>query len=322
MNNWSPIFDIKSESDFEEWCLKTFDFQVKNNPVYREFCDYLGKTEVKAITDIPFLPISLFKTHKVHCSKVDPELVFMSSGTTNSNRSKHFVDYPELYRQSFLKQYEQVFGSAKDQVILALLPSYLEQGNSSLVYMVDALIKESGNELSSFVLQDSKSLVQKYETALRDGKKVIVFGVSYALIDLAESEPNLSEAIIIETGGMKGRRAEWTKEELHNFIYQKMHSPQIFSEYGMTELLSQGYAIKDGYFEFPNWMKVVLRETNDPLSFHTGHKSGGINIIDLANFYSCSFIATDDLGRIENGGLKLLGRIDHSDIRGCNLMVE
>jgi len=322
MNPWKGIFSIQSDAEFESWALKAFDFQQIHCAVYREFCQMLNRTKANSIHEIPFLPISFFKSHKVCHDELSIEKIFKSSGTTGMDRSQHFIQSTEMYRESFRRTYIEQIGNPKDHVILALLPNYLEQGESSLVFMVDDLVKRTENDLSGFLLSDLNSIAERYRKAVESNKKVVIFGVSYALLDLAEKGMNLSEATIIETGGMKGRREEMSKEELHQVLKNGFDVDYISSEYGMTELLSQAYSEKDGLFSIPKWMRVQLRETNDPLSNLSKDKTGGINIIDLANVYSCSFIATQDLGRIENNKLRLMGRFDHADIRGCNLLVE
>ncbi len=315
------IFSISTFSEFEQIALEVFDFQIANCEIYRDFVQMIGISKPNKINEIPFLPISFFKTHQVG-SLDNSELVFKSSGTTGMERSQHAVLSSEVYERSFLTFYKQRIGSPEEQVILALLPNYLEQGSSSLVYMVDCLIRESQSSLSGFLLNAIEDLEYRYREALAIGKKVIIFGVSYALLDLAEKGADLSKATIIETGGMKGRRKEMSKEELHLEIKRGTGVEYVSSEYGMTELLSQGYSQQNGYFNIPNWMRVLIRDTNDPFTYVLDGKTGGINVIDLANLYSCSFISTQDLGKIEAEGLKLMGRFDLADIRGCNLMIQ
>ena len=319
----NQIFSITSAADFDRIALETFQFQAENCAVYNQFCkSILKKTPIK-IEEIPFLPISFFKTHDIRTnSNKEVEHTFYSSGTTGENRSKHLILSTIIYEESFAKTYQKFIGNPEEQVILALLPNYLEQGNSSLVFMVDALIKHSKSNLSGFLLNNLDTIEEKYTQALLSGKKVVIFGVSYALLDLAEKNINLSEAFIIETGGMKGRRKELTKEELHTALIAGLKIPFISSEYGMTELLSQAYSDKDGLFNTPAWMKILIRDLNDPFCYLENGKTGGINIIDLANLYSCSFISSQDLGKIEGNSFRIMGRFDNSDIRGCNLMVE
>lgn len=322
MQEWKDIFSIQNDEEFEFWAMKIFQFQYENTLVYREYCDLIRQNDPQCSAEIPFLPISFFKTHSVVHKDFLEKLTFKSSGTTGMARSKHLVCFPEMYQASFLKTYQAQIGAPEEQVILALLPSYLEQGESSLVYMVDELIRRTGNALSGFLLADPESLEIRYLEALKTNKKVVIFGVSYALLDLAERDKDFSKAIIIETGGMKGRRKEMTKEDLHAVLMNGLHVSHICSEYGMTELLSQAYSTENQLFSLPSWMKIYLRETNDPFTQLSKNKTGGINVIDLANVYSCSFISTQDLGRLENGKLKLMGRFDHADLRGCNLLIQ
>lgn len=323
MLDYSSIFDIQSSDEFEKIAFDVFDYQADNCLIYKDFIASLGKPRPTKLEDIPFLPIDFFKTHSVTCAPtIEPAITFLSSGTTQQTRSKHAVIDIQLYQRSFLKTFRQFIGQTKDQIILALLPNYVEQGSSSLVYMVDRLIEETENELSGFLLNDLNEVEKRYKQALISGKKVIVFGVSYALLDLAEQQIDLSKATIIETGGMKGRRKELTKSELHTLLKQGLHVPVIHSEYGMTELLSQAYSDQNELFTPPNWMKIFCRDINDPFHYVAEKKTGGINVIDLANINSCSFIATQDLGQIHGHQFKIMGRFDQSDIRGCNLMIE
>lgn len=315
------IFDIQSNEDFEKVALEVYSFQKDNCTVYSEYLNALNKPEPANVSEIPFLPISFFKSHKVISGDSQEQVLFKSSGTS-SERSQHFVLDTELYKKSFIAIYKDQIGDPKDQVILALLPNYLEQGESSLVYMVDELIKQSESQLSGFFLENYSDLITNYNQAIASGKSVVIFGVSYALLDLAELKPNLSKATIIETGGMKGRRKELSKKELHAALKKGFDCASISSEYGMTELLSQSYSNSDGKFDQPAWMKIMIRDINDPFSFVREGKSGGINIIDLANLNSCSFIATQDLGKMTNNQFEILGRFDNSDIRGCNLLIE
>ena len=315
------IFDIRTPADFEQVALQVFRYQLEHNEIYRAFAENTGRTSASRLQEIPFLPIEFFKSHRVFSGNGKEELVFKSSGTTGSTRSIHYVKDALLYERSSRKTYERFIGTPSEQVILALLPNYLEQGESSLVYMVNDLIKASRSELSGFILGNHSELKYRYDQALKSGKKVVIFGVSYALIDLAEQGIDLSMALIIETGGMKGRRKEITKEELHDIIKQGTGVSYVSSEYGMTELLSQAYSDKNGNFHCPSFMNVLIRDVNDPFSYVEHHKTGGINVIDLVNLNSCSFIATQDLGKISDDGFSVMGRFDHSDIRGCNLMV-
>jgi phenylacetate-coenzyme A ligase PaaK-like adenylate-forming protein len=318
----NSIFNIHSKENFEVIAWQVFQFQRNNCAIYKAFIEQLNRPEPTKLSEVPFLPISFFKSHQVISSELPIQFEFNSSGTTGMTRSKHFVQKIEMYEQSFQKIYDDFIGSPKDQIILALLPNYLEQGQSSLVYMVDQLIQGTDNELSGFYLNNYEDLIQGYHKAIEQEKQVVIFGVSYALLDLAERNINLSKAKIIETGGMKGRRKELSKEELHEILKKGLHVESISSEYGMTELFSQSYSDSDGLFKLPQWMDVRIREVNDPFSFVQGEKTGGINIIDLANLYSCSFIETQDLGKRFKDSFQLMGRFDQSDVRGCNLMVE
>lgn len=321
MKSVVDIFNIKSDEEFKNVALQIYEYQRKSNPVYSEFVDLLKWPEPKGLSEIPFLPIEFFKTKKV-VSTGDPVMLRFKSSGTGGDRSSHYISDPALYHQSFSISYRQFIGEPEDQIILALLPNYLEQGDSSLVYMVEQLIRQSKNEHSGFVLNEFSELFARYDKALKSGKQVVIFGVSYALLDLSESERDLNKAIIIETGGMKGRRKELTKAELHSILSEKLKPNRIFSEYGMTELLSQAYCSEDLIFKSPAWMKVLIRDVNDPFSYLENGKTGGINIIDLANMHSCSFIATQDLGKITNSGFEIVGRFDNSEIRGCNLLVQ
>lgn len=322
------IFSIRNIEEFEELALLIFTYQYKNNPVYKEFVDLLNHPTPRDLTEIPFLPISFFKTHRVSCSHQE-ESIFMSSGTSGMTRSKHFVRSLTIYEQAFKTCYNQLIGRPEEQVIIALLPNYVVQGNSSLVYMVDHLVKRTQSPLSGFYLNQVGEVENVYKKALAANKKVVLFGVSYALLDLAEQGIDLSQALVIETGGMKGRRKEISKAELHENLIKGLNLPFVASEYGMTELLSQAYSDRNGIFHCPPWMRIELRDINDPFSKAKQGKTGGINVIDLANLESCSFIATQDLGRLSTGNneglhphFELMGRFDNADIRGCNLLVE
>ncbi|MCO5260929.1 MAG: acyl transferase [Crocinitomicaceae bacterium] len=324
MNNFkSTIFSIDSEEKFNATALAIFEYQYKNISVYRQFVEQFSKRS-KPIhySEIPFLPISFFKTHKIIKEDMVEELLFKSSGTTGQIRSQHFVADASVYQTSFLKAYHLLIGNPADHVVLALLPNYIEQGHSSLVYMVDHLIQQTNNPLSGFLLNQPEKIKEHYQQSIQQQKKIIIFGVSYALLDLAEKQLDLSQATIIETGGMKGRRKELSKEELHELLKKGLNVSYISSEYGMTELLSQAYSNKEGLFSSPPWLKILIRDVNDPFNYVQEGKSGGINVIDLANFNSCSFIATEDLGKKEGDLFKILGRIDLSDIRGCNLLIQ
>ena len=319
------IFEIKTSSQFNKLTLEIFNFQYDNNPVYQKFCSYLGKTKsnVNAVEDIPYLPIEFFKSKKVLAKNQKPQIVFESSGTTGQLVSKHYVARLAIYVKSYLKTFEYFYGNIEDYCVLALLPSYMEREGSSLIYMVKDLIKKSGNPKSGFYLDNKVDLLKTLESLDQSAGKAILIGVSYALIDISEHHSlNLKNTILMETGGMKGRRTELVRDELHSILKNSFGLDAVHSEYGMTELLSQAYSKAEGIFNCPPWMSVSIRETEDPLTTEPFGKVGGINIIDLANIYSCSFIATQDLGRVyKDGSFEVLGRFDHSDVRGCNLMV-
>jgi len=319
------IFTISSQKQFEKIALKTFRFQHENNLVYRKFCDFL-KTDVqkiKSVQQIPFLPIQFFKSHKVVSNANPIQETFTSSGTTGMTTSKHFVTDVSLYEESYRKGFTQFYGNIENYVILALLPSYLEREGSSLIYMVEDLIQMTNNPESGFYLHNHEELIEKLIRLDSSGQNVILIGVTYALLDLIESQKfQLRNTIIMETGGMKGKRKEMIREELHEQLCQGFGVTAIHSEYGMTELLSQAYSLGNGVFECPSWMQILIRDTEDALTYVAEGKTGGINVIDLANINSCSFIATQDLGKKNpNNSFEVLGRFDNSDIRGCNLMV-
>ena len=319
---YETLFSIKSAADFNAVALTIFRHQFSQNKTYREFCEFLKikPNAVEQYSQIPFLPIQFFKTHTVISQNLQAQTVFYSSGTTKTNLSQHAVADLSLYDQSLLNGFELAFGPVSDYCIFALLPSYHENKNASLLYMVDKLIKASGNA-GGFFLDNFKELIQAIQK-IQNSKKVILLGVSYALLDLADQlQPDLSNVLVLETGGMKGRRKEMLKSELHDYLKNKFNVAAIGSEYGMTELLSQAWSRGNGVFNCPPWMKILTREYNDPLAF-THQKTGGINVIDLANIHSCSFIATQDLGKLYNNGeFEVLGRFDNADIRGCNLLI-
>ncbi|POY40488.1 acyl transferase [Flavobacterium alvei] len=319
------IFAISSQKQFEKIALKTFRFQYENNLVYREFCDFL-KTDVrkvKSLEQIPFLPIQFFKSHTVVSNTNTAKAIFTSSGTTGMATSKHFVTDVFLYEESYRKGFSQFYGNIEDYVVLALLPSYLEREGSSLIYMVEDLIQMTNNPESGFYLHNHEELIEKLIRLDNLGQNVILIGVTYALLDLIEKQKfDLQNTIIMETGGMKGKRKEMIREELHQQLCEGFGVTAIHSEYGMTELLSQAYSLGNGVFECPSWMQILVRDTEDALTYVQQGKTGGINVIDLANINSCSFIATQDLGKKNpNNSFEVLGRFDNSDIRGCNLMV-
>ncbi len=321
----SDIFTLSNQKQFEKIALKVFRFQYENNLVYQEFCDLLktNPQKVKSLQQIPFLPIQFFKNHNV-VSNSDPiETTFTSSGTTGSITSKHLVTDVSIYEESYRQAFSQFYGNIEDYVILALLPSYLEREGSSLIHMVEDLIQLTNNSDSGFYLNNHEELIQKLIELDQAGQNVILIGVTYALLDLIEKQNfQLRHTIIMETGGMKGKRKEMIREELHEQLCTGFGVTAIHSEYGMTELLSQAYSLGNGVFECPSWMQIHIRDTEDALTYINDGKTGGINVIDLANINSCSFIATQDLGKkYPNTTFEVLGRFDNSDIRGCNLMV-
>jgi phenylacetate-coenzyme A ligase PaaK-like adenylate-forming protein len=306
--------------------LEIFKFQAENNSIYKEWLKHLkvDANSVRTIQDIPFLPISFFKNQCIVSGQLNPKAtIFTSSSTTSQISAKHYVNDIGLYEKSFMRSFEQLYGSVNNYCILALLPNYLQRQGSSLVYMVDYLIKKGNNIDSGFYLDNLNELKQKINRLKTQNQKVLLIGVSYALLDLCELDVELNgDFIVMETGGMKGRRKEMIKEELHKVLKKGLGVDKIHSEYGMTELLSQAYSKENGIFENPPWMRFLIRDIDDPLQIQKQDKTGGINVIDLANIYSCSFIATQDLGKLnENNQLELMGRFDHSDVRGCNLMM-
>ena len=313
-----------NDHNFEEHALSLFYFQAKNNPVYNAYISNLeiDLDEVKSIYDIPFMPIDFFKYHSISTTKWNPQIVFESSGTTGQFRSKHSLDDLAFYCRVTEAIFNSVYGSLTDFNIFALLPSYLERNNSSLVAMVRYFIEKSRSSFSGFFLNNHEELLKKMAEAKQNDRKTILIGVSFALMELAERhKPDLSDVIVMETGGMKGRREELTRAELHDFLKTRFSVDQIHSEYGMTELLSQAYATQEGAFHAPPWMKVILRDINDPFDMGSQNKTGGVNIIDLANVQSCGFIETQDLGRkVGNSYFEIIGRFDNSDLRGCNLL--
>ncbi|MDX9941128.1 MAG: acyltransferase [Bacteroidales bacterium] len=320
------IFSLDKQGDFEALALDVFRHQYFHNEVYRDFCDALriDPACVRTLGRIPFLPVSFFQNHRVVSFPDNEVHMFVSSGTTGSTPSRHFVFDTAIYEESFLRGFRSVYGEPSDYCILALLPGYLERSGSSLVYMADRLIELSENPHSGFYLHNINMLAEKLQWLYRKGHRVLLLGVTFALLELAEHHPMpIPNAIIMETGGMKGRRKELVRDDLHKILKEAFGVPAIHSEYGMTELFSQAYSSGKGLFKCPPWMRVLIRDPNDPLSLLPDGRTGGINIIDLANIYTCSFLATQDLGKILPGGeFEVLGRFDHSDIRGCNLMVE
>ena len=321
----ADLFSISNKKQFEKIALKVFRHQYDHNLVYHEFCQHLKvkKQEVKSLLQIPFLPIQFFKSHQVVTGENPIQTTFTSSGTTGMTTSKHLVSDLSLYESSYLQAFSQFYGNIEDYVVLALLPSYLEREGSSLIYMVNDLIERTNNPDSGFYLHNYEELISKLMDLDQSGQNVILIGVTYALLDLIEmQEFQLKNTIIMETGGMKGKRKELIREELYEILCDGFGVSQIHSEYGMTELLSQAYSFGEGVFECPPWMQILIRDTEDALQYVADGKTGGINVIDLANINSCSFIATQDLGKKNpTTTFEVLGRFDNSDIRGCNLMV-
>lgn len=321
----TDIFTISSQKQFEKIALKVFRHQYENNKVYNNFCKLLNTEvgRVKSIQQIPFLPIQFFKSHEVVSNSDPVQATFSSSGTTGMITSKHLVTNVSIYEESYRKGFADFYGNIEDYVVLALLPSYLERDGSSLIYMVEDLIKLSNRPESGFYLHNHDELIKNLIALDNAGQNVILIGVTYALLDLIEKQKfQLKNTIIMETGGMKGKRKEMIREELHEQLCAGFGVTAIHSEYGMTELLSQAYSLGEGIFECPSWIQILLRDTEDALSYVGTGKTGGINVIDLANINSCSFIATQDLGKkYANNSFEVLGRFDNSDIRGCNLMV-
>ena len=322
------IFSTQAD-DFQQKAAEIFQFQYEHNAVYAQWCDLLSSVNRQSstvnrhlLTEFPFLPISFFKTHQITATLFEPQQIFESSGTTQTQNSKHLVKDIDLYQQSFKKAFELFYGDIQEWCVIGLLPSYLERNNSSLVMMVDELIKLSGHADSGFYLYDHDRLKETLQGLESQQQKTLLIGVTFALLDFAESHPlNLEYTTIMETGGMKGRRKELTRFEVHEYLQERLGVKHIHSEYGMTELLSQAYSKGEGIFVCPPWMKVLVRDEEDPLRVSNSGR-GVLNVIDLANIYSCSFIATDDVGRVyEDGSFEVYGRLDNSDIRGCSLLV-
>jgi hypothetical protein len=315
----NKIFNIKNETDFNSVALEVFNFQYQNTAIYRSYVDLVKNKNINHYLDIPFLPIQFFKSSKVIAKKHSIEKVFQSSGTTQKSRSQHHIHSLDLYKKSFKMGFKNLFSDISEWTVLALLPSYLEQGDSSLIYMVNHFIEKGTSESRyiDFNFDSIKSLSDK----LRD-EKVLLIGVTYALLEIAEKGSiDLKNWVIMETGGMKGRRKEIIRNELHKQLMSSFNVETIHSEYGMTELLSQAYSKGNGFFSTPPWMKIIIRDFEDPFSYKKSHLSGGINIIDLANIYSCSFIETQDIGKeVDNGEFEILGRFDKAEVRGCNLL--
>ena len=321
------VFSIRNDEEFESTALGIFRMQASSNMVYREYISHLGidPGSVTGVEQIPFLPIEFFKSHKVITGPDGEFSYFESSGTTGSDTSRHYVIDLQVYNRSFTSCFRHFFGDPAEYFFAALLPSYLGRPNSSLVYMAAELIRMSSDRRSSFYLDNTETMLSVIRQVKSEGKKAMLIGVTFALLDLAENHhPDLSDVIVTETGGMKGRRKEIIREELHTILSERLNIKSVYSEYGMTELLSQAWSKGGGVFLTPPWMKIRLREVNDPFSaVSQPGVTGGINIIDLANYNSCSFIATGDLGRLTpEGGFEVLGRFGNSDLRGCNLLVQ
>ncbi|MCB9178353.1 MAG: acyl transferase [Flavobacteriales bacterium] len=320
-----PFADLDDQG-FNALALELFRLHAERNTVYRGFLNGLrvDPKAVRTLADIPFLPISAFKNHRVLLEGLDPTSHFISSGTTGATTSVHHVPWPGLYERSFRTSFAATYGDPADWRIIALLPSYLEREGSSLVYMAQRLIEATGDPLSGTYLNRLEDVARLLDRSQREGCRTMLIGVTFALLDLAEQHPQaLPDLVIMETGGMKGRRSEIVRAELHRILMGAFEVPTVHSEYGMTELLSQAWSIGEGHYRCPPWMRVVIRDANDPMTVQRPGRTGGINVIDLANIASCPFIATQDLGRqFEDGGFEVLGRFDHSDLRGCNLLME
>lgn len=319
------IFSIQSRADFKATALDIFRYQASRNGLYREYIELLGKNpaQIRRLEDIPFLPICFFKTHSLNCSPDKFEAVFTSSGTAGEP-SRHYVANLGVYKESFQRGFKYFYGPIENYHVLALLPSYLEREGSSLIYMIENFIRESRSQASGFFLYDHEKLSTLLQSPELAKKKILLWGVSFALLDFAERYPlGLSNTLVMETGGMKGRRKEVPRFELHERLKKAFSLDNIHSEYGMTELLSQAYSKGEGIFSSPPWMQILIRDLQDPFNYLSHKKTGAINVIDLANYQSCAFIATDDLGMsFEDHTFSVLGRSDHSELRGCNLLLS
>jgi len=320
------IFRIKTRQDFIDLTLDIFNYQYKNNNVYKKYAQLINcnPNQITDIHDIPFLPVEFFKQNRIVSGGNKEKIIFFSSGTTDSLQSKHYITDLEIYKTSFIKSFNIFYGNPEKYTILALLPDYLEREGSSLIFMVNELIKNSKDQDSGFYLHNYEELLNKISDLKKSTKKILLIGVSCALLDLPVGDISIfKDVLIMETGGMKGKRKEMTKKELHETLQAKFNVENIHSEYGMTELLSQAYSTGNELFKTPSWMKILIRDTYDPFSYLKKGKSGGINVIDLANINSCSFIETKDIGRLHtNNQFEVLGRFDNSDIRGCNLLIN
>jgi phenylacetate-coenzyme A ligase PaaK-like adenylate-forming protein len=327
----TSIFNVNSDAAFLQEALQVFRYQATSNPLYNQYLKMLGVAidKVTELQHIPFLPIEFFKSQQLITGSGTVEEIFTSSGTSGMVQSKHYVTDVKLYEKSYRNAFELFYGNISDYCILALLPSYLERDGSSLIYMAADLIKQSTHSDSGFYLNNYEELLVKLEQLEQKKQKTILLGVTYSLLDIAElytiqeNRKDLQHTIIMETGGMKGKRREMIREELHRVLCSSFGVKAIHSEYGMTELLSQAYSKGEGKFNCPPWMRILIRDTTDPFSFLSTQQTGGINIIDLANVHSCSFIASQDLGKITaDGSFEILGRFDASDVRGCNLLIS
>ena len=320
------VFSAQIKSDFNGIVIDIFRFQYENNSNYRKYANYLGlkADDITTIEKIPFLPVEFFKSHRIILDKLEAEHVFLSSATTGVSRSQHLVAEKQIYELSFIKTFQQFFGVPADYCFLALLPSYLEREGSSLIYMINKLMELSNHPENGFYLNEYEEIVNKINILKSQKQKYILFGVTYALLDFGNYfKSSLEYGIVMETGGMKGKRKELSKMEVHERLKADFKTDKIYSEYGMTELLSQAYSFGNNLFQTPSWMKILIRDTYDPFKFVENGITGGINVIDLANIYSCCFIETKDLGKMhQNGQFEVLGRFDNSDIRGCNLLVN
>ena len=321
MARYDEIFSISSDAEFEREALRLFRYQAEHCAPYADYLRLIGvePSSVHSVEAIPMLPIELFKTHKIYCGEGEPQMVFTSSATTGMVQSRHYVEDLALYERAFTEGFNHFYGSPKECSIYALLPSYLEREGSSLVYMAEKLIAQSG--CGGFYLNDYEKLLNDMS---HDYNPKILLGVTYALLDLAENyAPHLEHTVVMETGGMKGRRKELPKSELHKILCSAFGVERIHSEYGMAELMSQAYSFGDGVFRTPRWMRVLVRDVNNPFARLADGRRGGLDIIDLANRSSCAFIATQDMGiRYADGSFRIEGRISQSDIRGCNLLVQ
>lgn len=321
----NQIFDIHTEEQFESTALRVFQLQAEKNIVYQTFLKHIGVNipDIKRLIDIPFLPISFFKTHRVILQEAEPQVVFKSSGTTQSITSNHFVANTALYKRSFLNGFTKAYGSPADYIILALLPGYIERGNSSLVYMVNELISLTEHPLSGFYMHNQDALYDSLVEAEATERKILLIGVTHALIQFSRKYNfHTPKLVVMETGGMKGQGPEYIRQEVHKMLGDAFQTPLIHSEYGMTELLSQAYSFGNGIFEPASTMRLLIRDTHDPKQILSDGLTGAINVIDLANVFSCSFIETQDLGRKQGNSFEVLGRFDNADVRGCNLMAN